>query len=68
MFSASLSRPKTRPIIWLLTTAGPPLLPGLMAALTWMTMPGVRSEYWPKSMRDTTPLVTERSRPPTGKP
>ncbi len=52
--------------MWSPTTAGPPELPGLMAASIWMRSPLVGGLYGTNSMRDTMPLVIDRLVPPSG--
>src|ERR1700753_2047642 len=61
-------RLKARPIILSPAMAGPPLLPGLIAASIWMRNPDTGKLYEANSMRETMPLVIDSDEPPVGKP
>ena len=67
MFSAPpWSRENASPSMASPATAGPPELPGLMAASIWMRSPATGALYWANSMRETMPLVMDRLLPPCG--
>ena len=66
MFCAPLKWLKASPIILSPATAGPPLLPGLIAASIWIRSPETGKLYSVNSIRETIPLVVERLIPPSG--